>query len=263
MEIQNISGIAIAGVITSILLSIGVPIILLIIGKTKFHAKISSFFIGAGTFLLFAMVLEQILHLLVINVGGLNEQSNRWLYYIYGAAAAAVFEETGRLIAMKFWMKKRLDFANGLMYGIGHGGFEAIMIGGLANISNLVSMFMINSGAMQSSLAVLPDELKTQTLEQLSALWMTPASLFFISGIERVSALLLQIGLSLLICKAVQSKKWGTAELAYAIHFAVDFVAAAGKNYLPVWALELFVFVVGIGTLLFALKKQANSGLSI
>ena len=33
-----------------------------------------------------------------------------------------VFEETGRLIAMKFWMKKWLDFPNALMYGIGHGG---------------------------------------------------------------------------------------------------------------------------------------------
>ena len=114
---QNVSGMAIIGVLMSMLLSIAVPIALMIIGKTKFHAKISTFFIGAGTFLLFAMVLEQLLHLLVIKVGGLNEQSNRWLYYIYAAAAAAVFEETGRLIAMKFWMRKRLNFANGLMYG--------------------------------------------------------------------------------------------------------------------------------------------------
>ena len=39
-----------------------------------------------------------------------------------------------------------------LMYGIGHGGVEAILIGGLSGISNLVSMLMINSGAMQLSL---------------------------------------------------------------------------------------------------------------
>lgn len=254
MEIQNVSNLAIVGVLISMLLSVGVPIALLIVGKKKYHAKISSFFIGAGTFLLFAMVLEQILHLLVIRVGGLNEQSNRWLYYIYAAAAAAVFEETGRLIAMKFWMKKRLDFANGLMYGIGHGGCEAIMIGGLANINNLISMLMINSGAMQQSLALLPDELKNQTLEQLSALWTTPTSLFFASGIERIVALLLQIGLSLMIYKAVRTKKWGMAAIAYVLHFAVDFVAVAGANYCSVWIMEVFIFVAAIGTLFLSLQ---------
>ena len=38
------------------------------------------------------------------------------------------------------------------MCGIGHGGVEAILIGGLSGISNLVSMLMINSGAMQNTL---------------------------------------------------------------------------------------------------------------
>ena len=80
---------------------------------------------------------------------------------------------------MKFWMKKWLDFPNALMYGIGHGGVEAILIGGLSGISNLVSMLMINSGAMQNTLAALPAESANQTVSQLSALWTTPAPLFF------------------------------------------------------------------------------------
>ena len=153
MELNTISGLAIAGVICSVVLSMGVPIALFIAGRVKLKARISSFFIGAGTYLLFAMLLEQLLHVLVIQFCGLNAQSRPWLYYVYAALAAAVFEETGRLIAMKFWMKKWLDFPNALMYGIGHGGVEAILIGGLSGISNLVSMLMINSGAMQNTLA--------------------------------------------------------------------------------------------------------------
>ena len=158
MELNTISGLAIAGVICSVVLSMGVPIALFIAGRVKLKARISSFFIGAGTYLLFAMLLEQLLHVLVIQFCGLNAQSRPWLYYVYAALAAAVFEETGRLIAMKFWMKKWLDFPNALMYGIGHGGVEAILIGGLSGISNLVSMLMINSGAMQNTLAALPAE---------------------------------------------------------------------------------------------------------
>ena len=187
MELNTISGLAIAGVICSVVLSMGVPIALFIAGRVKLKARISSFFIGAGTYLLFAMLLEQLLHVLVIQFCGLNAQSRPWLYYVYAALAAAVFEETGRLIAMKFWMKKWLDFPNALMYGIGHGGVEAILLGGFSGISNLVSMLMINSGAMQNTLAALPAESANQTVSQLSALWTTPAPLFFVSGIERIS----------------------------------------------------------------------------
>ena len=57
MELNTISGLAIAGVICSVVLSMGVPIALFIAGRVKLKARISSFFIGAGTFLLFAMLL--------------------------------------------------------------------------------------------------------------------------------------------------------------------------------------------------------------
>jgi len=201
---------------------------------------------------------------------------------VYAALAAAVFEETGRLIAMKFWMKKWLDFPNALMYGIGHGGVEAILIGGLPGISNLVSMLMINSGAMQNTLSALPAESANQTVSQLSALWTTPAPLFFVSGIERISAIILHIGLSLLIYRAVKAGKCGakesgkcqaaesgkcraaesgkcraaafTAVLAYGIHFIVDFFAVAGSAILPIYVIEIGVFVMAVGTLVMALK---------
>ena len=282
MELHTISGLAIVGVICSIVLSIGGPIALFIAGRVKLKARISSFFIGAGTFLLFAMLLEQLMHVLVIQFCGLNAQSKPWLYYVYAALAAAVFEETGRLIAMKFWMKKWLDFPNALMYGIGHGGVEAILIGGLSGISNLVSMLMINSGAMQNTLSALPAEFANQTVSQLSALWTTPAPLFFVSGIERISAIILHIGLSLLIyravkagkCRAAESGKCRTAEsskcrtaesgkcqaaaftavLAYGIHFIVDFFAVAGSAILPIYVIEIGVFVMAAGTLVMALK---------
>ena len=266
MELNTISGLAIAGVICSVVLSMGVPIALFIAGRVKLKARISSFFIGAGTYLLFAMLLEQLLHVLVIQFCGLNAQSRPWLYYVYAALAAAVFEETGRLIAMKFWMKKWLDFPNALMYGIGHGGVEAILLGGLSGISNLVSMLMINSGAMQNTLAALPAESANQTVSQLSALWTTPAPLFFVSGIERISAIILHIGLSLLIYRAVKAGKCRAAEsgkcrtaaftavLAYGIHFIVDFFAVAGSALLPIYVIEIGVFVMAVGTLVMALK---------
>ena len=90
MELNTISGLAIAGVICSVVLSMGVPIALFIAGRVKLKARISSFFIGAGTYLLFAMLLEQQLHVLVIQFCGLNAQSRPWLYYVYAAFTAVL-----------------------------------------------------------------------------------------------------------------------------------------------------------------------------
>lgn len=258
MEFQTISGVAIAGTICSAILSVGVPLALLIFAKKKYQAKLSSFFIGAGTFLLFAMVLEQLMHLLVFQVGGLSPENNRWLYYIYAAMAAAVFEETGRLVAMKFLIKKNLNFSNALMYGIGHGGIEAILLGCYYSISNLATMLMINNGTIQQSIAVLSDDVRSQTIEKVSALCATPVSYFYAVGVERIGAIILQIGLSLLIYQALKCKKSAAAVAAYMIHFAVDFFAVSSAAYLPIWVIEVCVYVMAIATLLLALKLTKN-----
>ena len=260
MELNTISGLAIAGVICSVVLSMGVPIALFIAGRVKLKARISSFFIGAGTYLLFAMLLEQQLHVLVIQFCGLNAQSRPWLYYVYAALAAAVFEETGRLIAMKFWMKKWLDFPNALMYGIGHGGVEAILIGGLSGISNLVSMLMINSGAMQNTLAALPAESANQTVSQLSALWTTPAPLFCKRNRKnqchhsayRVVTADLPGGKG----RQMQDSGFYRAVLAYGIHFYRGLLCRGRSALLPIYVIEIGVFVMAAGTLVMALKME-------
>ena len=68
MELQmlHVPTASLIGMFFSMVLSIGTPIALLVFLKKKSKADITSFFIGAGTFLLFAMVLEQIMHILVL-----------------------------------------------------------------------------------------------------------------------------------------------------------------------------------------------------
>lgn len=258
MEIQAVSTIAIIGLVFSTILSIGFPIACMIAGKKKYKAKLSSFFIGAATFLVFAMILEQILHVAVIGGLKLSKESNEWLYYIYAAAAAAVFEETGRIVAMKFFMKKQFSFSNAFMYGIGHGGVEAIFIGGIMNVFNVLCVVMINSGVLQGYLETVLDETRNKTIESLSSFWTTPSSLFFASGIERVSAVILHIGLSLLIYKGLKECKKAAVAIAYGLHFAVDFVTVACASRLSIWVIEVFVFIAAAA--IFILAYKMNKG---
>ena len=151
----TVSGASMVGMVISLLLSVGLPIFLGIFIYKKTKAWVPAFFIGCGIFVGFAMILEQICHAIVLTVTGDVIRDNIWLYAIYGGLAAALFEECGRWIAMKFCLKKHLTRENALMYGAGHGGIEAFLILGMSSMSNLLTAAMINGGLMEKTMTAL------------------------------------------------------------------------------------------------------------
>lgn len=259
MEWGTVSNASIGGMIFSLILSFVLPITLLILAMKKMKAKFTSFIIGCSVFVVFALMLESILHTVVFTATGTLLTDNIVLYGLYGALAAALFEETGRLIAMKYFMKQTLNKPNAIMYGIGHGGIEAILIVGLTCISNLMTALMINSGALQPSLELVDAELQQTTFEQLKVLWELPAWQFYMAGVERAIAITLQIALSVLVYKAVNNHSRKFWFLAFGIHFAVDFLTVVINGLgTPIWIVEtvLFVSVVLIALYTYKLYKE-------
>lgn len=258
MEIGHVGAGTFAGIIFSLCISIALPVVLLIVVHKKTKARMAMAVIGAATFFLFAMVLEQILHAVVLGVGGERITGNIWIYGLYGGLAAGLFEEVGRFVAMRFAMKKQLNLPNALMYGVGHGGIEAILIVGLASVSNLVTSIMINAGTLEASLGALDQATKEATLTQLSALWTTPSYQFFLSGIERIVAVTLHIALSVLVFQAVKLGKKRYWFLAFAIHVGVDFATVIAANYLNLVLVEvmLAVLVAGVVVLTVSLCRK-------
>ena len=100
------------------------------------------------------------------------------------------------------------------------------MIVGMSYISNLMVALMINLKGLDSLLAGLDAATATATTEQLSALWTIPSYQFFFAGVERISAMMLQIALSYLV---YQMKFYG---IAVGIHFAVDAITVILSGYL-------------------------------
>ena len=240
----TVSGASIAGMVVSLLLSVGLPIFLCIFIYKKTKAWVPAFFIGCGIFVGFAMILEQICHAIVLTATGSVIQGNIWLYGIYGGLAAALFEETGRWIAMRFCLKKHLTRENALMYGAGHGGIETFLILGMSSMSNLLTAAMINGGLMEKTMTVLEPAQQEVSYNQLSVLWTTPAYQFFLAPVERISAIALQIALSILVFSAVKTGKKLHLAAAFGIHFAVDFLTVVCASAIPTWALELGLLVV-------------------
>ena len=89
------------------LLGFAVPVALAWWLVRKYQIRWQTILIGAGTFIVFALVLEPILHQVVLKGPyGTQLMSNVWYYALYGGLAAGLFEETGRFLSMKFLMKK-------------------------------------------------------------------------------------------------------------------------------------------------------------
>lgn len=252
---ETVSMTSIIGMIMTMIISIGLPIVLMIIAWKKLHAKPVNFIIGALTFIVFALILEQILHTVVIKVTGGAVLNNVWLKALYGGLAAGVFEETGRLVSMKRFMKKPLTKENAIMYGIGHGGTEAIIIVGLTAISNIVTSIMINSGSLLKSMEVLDDSIRETAMTQLSALWTTPSYQFYMGGVERIIAIVLHICLSYIVYTAVKNNKIIFYFISISIHFAIDAITVVTAAYLNVAAVEIILAVLVAAIAIFTYHK--------
>ena len=251
MTVGMVPGASIAGMVFSLIVSFALPIGLFVYAKKKLGAKAAPFFIGCGVFFVMVLMLEAAIHRIVFQLAGEALTGSVILYAVYGGLMAALFEETGRYIAMRFLVKP-LDFPNAFMYGAGHGGVEAMLLCGVASISNIVSAVMINSGTMSAQLATLDAEKAADTAAALSALWTTPSLTFFAGGVERIIAVVLHLSLSILVFQSIRKKAPMELVRAYLFHFVIDSLSVLLSAVASVWVVELVVALVTGGAVLMA-----------
>ena len=187
--------------------------------RKKYKINFAVLGLGAVAFFASSQVLEKIVHLLVLHPQKdgtvLLMTENPLLYVIYGICMAALFEETARLIFFKWLEKKRtLEDSDALAYGLGHGGLELLYLG----MGSLISLLILFS-LLESSNPDLANLLPKNTLETVQSLsgWQV-----YLLGVERVLALVMQIGLSFWVYQAVRQKKWIYLVAAYGLHALFD-----------------------------------------
>ena len=230
-------------IVFTLVFSIALPIGLMLFFRKK-GGKWTTFLIGAAIFVLFAMLLEPILHNLIFQTPLWSVlQGNVWLYGLYGGLAAGIFEETGRFLAFRLLLKKEREPITALSYGIGHGGAEAILLVGMTMISNLVLAAMVSSGGTTDPVV----------LEAAAQLASTPAAMFLWAAVERAGAIALHLSLSVLVFAAVRrpGKMW-LFPAAILIHAVTNFITVVSNAHLPVAATEIVVLIVAAIVALFA-----------
>jgi uncharacterized membrane protein YhfC len=249
------------------ILGFAVPVCLAWYLVRKHQAKLSTILIGAGTFIVFALVLEAIMHQVVLKgPHGPAIMGNTLWYALYGGLAAGVFEETGRFLSMKFLMKKEPAAPlPGVAYGAGHGGVEMLIIFGIGMISNLATASLINAGQTDVLMAKVPAESAAQVQAQLAALQSLTAGNLFIGLWERFSALILQLGLSMMVWGAVRKGgKWlWLFPAAILLHAFVDAGAVVLNKSVGMVPLELVVTAeaVAVGAIGYMIARKLKSAI--
>ena len=239
---------SIPSLIITILLMIAIPVgcFLSWRGKHKQQTKISYLIAGAIGFILSARVLELGVHYVCIladNPVSRFINGNTWAFVLYGIMMAGVFEECGRHIILKYILKKNRTRENAVLYGIGHGGIEILAVLLPTMILYLVIAILFSQGNVEEAMKRLKitEETAASALPSVQAAAAFDYGMMAMNVVERLFAMSLHIGLTVIVYYGVISEKKGFLPLAILLHMLMDtFPALYQRGVVPLWTVEVW-----------------------
>lgn len=248
---MTISASVLAAFLFAALTTFVFPIVFLIVmcAKKKFSAR--PVLIGALAF----FVSQICLRLPMLNAFATQSwyrvfAQNMVPFAVVVAFSAGLFEESARYVGARYLLKGRLAYRDAIAFGLGHGFCEAVLIVGLAEISNFVTVLMINAGTLAAS---MPADTYKQTVDAMLA--VSPA-LIFMAVWERVSTVLFHVFATVLVFRGVREHKVRYYFYALAAHTVTDTVTGLLPKYANAWVVETVLFLIGLAGLFYVLKVK-------
>lgn len=234
---------------------IGFPILLALYFYKKEKISLKVVFVGGLVFLIAQPIIRiPILNHLESNLWFMvNINSNVWIASFVYAVSAGIFEECGRFIAFKYIIKNHKRWKDGIAFGIGHGGFEALYIALLMGpMNNFINMILINSGKFES--IALSKGMPQEAIVNLknSLISLSPY-LVLMPGIERIFTIIIQMGLTMVVLYGVKLNRKRYLLYAIALHTLVDFPIGLVKNSIT---LEGYVGLAAVISIIFLVKSR-------
>ena len=201
------------------------PLVLAVIANRRLKVSWKYFAYGALIFFVFQLI-TRVPAVLVIQATITPQlEASPALLYTWLAIlvlTAGLFEEVGRYVAFR-WLMRREEktWDKAVMYGLGHGGLESILlVGGLALLS-LINIIVLSSIGLNS----IPLAQRAQAAQQLAALAAQPAWFPLLAAWERLWTVPVQIALSVLVLQVFRRNNIGWLWLAVLAHAIVDGVS--------------------------------------
>ncbi len=213
--------------------------------------------VGAAVFVVFQLIIRiPLMQYVLAPMDWWTDMVQRpWLYGIFLGLTAGLFEEFGRYLGYRTLLRKRSRWIDGFAFGVGHGGIEAILLVGMANINSLVIAQMINAGQFDQISALMPAGTADQLMTQLTTL--QPFDIY-LGGFERICAMLIQIALSILVLMAVRKRRVWVVWVAVLAHMIIDAPVVIMPEVFgsSIYDIEIFVGIVAVLALVFIILSR-------
>ena len=214
------------------LLMIGMPIVLGVWLARKTKAPWRLFGIGAMTFIGSQVVhipLNAGLTLLFKAIWPFTQP--QWWHIPFNAVVlgltAGLCEETARYVGYRCLAKRARYWRDALMLGAGHGGIEAILLGGYVALT-FVNMVVLRQ--MDWATVGLTGDALARAQRDAAAFWSAPAYLVLLGAVERLFSLAVHISLSVMVLQVFTRRNWGWLVAAIGYHLLTDAVAVFGSQ---------------------------------
>jgi len=217
--------------IFTITVSLVLPIILVIYMSLKKKGWLKPIFLGTMTFVIFQLLFRTPILLVVFpNMPWYIKMTSVQpiLASIFLGFTASLFENGGRYLMMKLFMKDRHRFSDGFAFGLGHGGIEAIVLVGINSLLTLI----IHTGTNHTFMTLM-------------------------AGIERLSVIIVQIALSIMILKSIKQKKIIWFFIPLILHTLLDTSCVVLSTYnVTILVTEASIVIFALFMLAFIIKEN-------
>jgi uncharacterized membrane protein YhfC len=142
-----------------------------------------------------------------------------WTWLVGLSLSAALFEEVGRYVGYRVFMRREeKTWAKGVMYGLGHGGLESMLLVGGTGLLSLISLVSIQVGGLDQ----VPAAQRAATMQQIQTLASQPVWFPLLGAWERLWTLPIQVACSVLVLQVFRRGSLIWLWLAIAAHTLVD-----------------------------------------
>jgi uncharacterized membrane protein YhfC len=223
----HLSGAWIAASVATIIFVIAYPLIVAAVAHRRLSVRWRYFGYGALIFFLFQLISRvPAVEVIQIAIAPQLKASPTllWIWLAILVVTAGLFEEVGRYVGYR-WLMRREEkiWSKAVMYGLGHGGLESIvLVGGLAILS-LIGVVALSSIKLDS----LPAAQRIVAAHQLNAIAAQPGWFPLLAAWERLWTIPVHVALSVMVLQVFRRGNIGWLWLAVLAHAVVDGAAVA------------------------------------
>ncbi len=148
-----------------------------------------------------------------------------WIWVAIQAVTAGLFEEGGRYIGYRLFMRREAKtWAKAVMYGLGHEGLEAVLLGGgLQIVLPLLSIAVLSA----IDLHTLPEASRQAAIQQIASINALPAWSPLLVAWGRLWSFPLQVALSVMVLQVFRRHQRRWFFLAILFHSLIDLLTLA------------------------------------